>query len=109
MAGFSQVLRAATDEVIGKVAAAVEADLDGLGPELIAEAEWAWKRSGGPMPLSVRVLGRLSAESLERLYYRAYFGERYAAARCIVHVGPSYRDWESIGRRAYNDRLHEAA
>lgn len=106
---FAEVLRAAEDEAVVKVAAAVEADLEGLGPELIAEAEWAWTRSSGPMPMPVRVLGRLSAEALHRLYYHARLAERYAAARCIAYVGPAYQPWESIGRRAERDRLEVAA
>lgn len=104
MVSFAEVLRAAEDEAVAKVAAQVEADLDGFGPELIAEAEWAWTRSTGQMPMPVRVLARLSVESLHRLYYLAYLGGRFAAARCIVFVGPSGQPWVEIGQRAELDR-----
>jgi hypothetical protein len=93
---------------VADVIAAVKAGDEGVLDDFLGHVEVLWplerERRGPHGDILLGAVTGMGEETSDALYYRAYFSERFAAARCISRLG-HVSDMYAIGRRAERDRL----
>lgn len=108
MSAIDRILGIRDGHAVAEVVAAVKGgDVEVVGDFLDrVEVLWPLEREmrGPHGDILLGAVAAMDRETLDGLYYRAYFSERFAAARCISRLG-CVSDAYVIGRRAERDRI----